>query len=261
MKLLLLTRREATKPMTIDWKEEAEGLKRAVGEHGGFLTMQRDTLRVRFDIGRLTEGIARDLLTTLYEIGLIVFPNPYEQGTFRVYDLESEIGKIALAVANPQDVPETALIDAVILHKRVIARKNKRSTPVPWLSGLEVFLQLVIGRLPEGWEDLDDDREPYQLVAALAASLELSADLIDAPETIRLASAVWACRPSLPQWEDAPPALAAIITEAARKQKFIFDGMIRDAAKHLLGGANIPSRDVDLGRLGLRYRREAQGVI
>ena len=59
----------------------------------------------------------------------------------------------------------------------------------------------------------------------------------------------------------APPALAAILAEAARKQKFIFDGMLRDAAKYLLGGAEIPSWDVDLGRLGLRYRREAQGGI
>jgi hypothetical protein len=37
--------------------------------------------------------------------------------------------------------------------------------------------------------------------------------------------------------------------------------MLGDAAKHLLGGAEIPMRDVDLGRLGLRYRREAQGDI
>jgi hypothetical protein len=37
--------------------------------------------------------------------------------------------------------------------------------------------------------------------------------------------------------------------------------MLRDAAKHLLGGAEIPTRDVDLGKLGLRYRCGTQGDI
>ena len=232
-------------------------------EHGGFLTLQKDALRERFDIGRLTEKITEELLDTLDEHGMIVFPHPYYvQGTsLRVYDVESEIGKIALAVIDPQDVPETALVDAVNLHERATAGKRRRSVVVPWLSALDVFLQLVIGRPPEGWEDLDDDREPYQLVEALAASLELPADIVHATETIRIAGAVWACRPRVPRWEGAPPGLAAMLAEAARKQKYIFDGMLRDAAKHLLGGAEIPSRDVDLGRLGLRYRREAQGDI
>ena len=249
--------------MTIDWNEAAVRLKRDVREHGGFLTMQKDTLRERFGIGRLAERITQDLLNTLHEHGMIVFPHPYDmQGTsLRVYDVESEIGKIARAVVDPQDVPETALVDAVNLHERATAGKRRRSVCVPWLSALDVFLQLVIGRPPEGWEDLDDDREPYQLVEALAASLELPADIVHATETVRMAGAVCACRPRVPRWESAPPALAAILAEAARKQKYIFDGMLREAAKHLLGGAEIPSRDVDLGRLGLRYRREAQGDI
>ena len=68
--------------MTIDWNEAAVGLKRDVGEHGGFLTMQRDALRERFGIGRLTERITQDLLDTLDEHGMIVFPHPYDmQGT------------------------------------------------------------------------------------------------------------------------------------------------------------------------------------
>jgi len=248
--------------MTIDRNEAAEGLKRDVREHGGFLTMQRDTLRERFGIGRLAERNTQDLLNTLHEHGMIVLPHPYYvPGTsLRVYDLESEIGKIAVAVGYPQDVPETALVDAVNLHERATAGKKRRSVVVPWLSALDVFLQVVIGRPPEGWEDLDDDREPYQLVAALAASLELRADIVDA-ETVRLAGAVWAFRPRVPQWEGAPAALAAILIEAARKQKYIFDGILRDAAKYMLGGAEIPSCDVDLGRLGLRYRCEAQGDI
>ena len=248
---------------TIDWNKAAVGLKRDLGEHGGFLTMQRDTLRERFGISRLTEGIALDLLSTLDQHEMIVFPHPYSmQGTWlRVYDVESEIGKIALAVVNPQGVSERALVDAVNLHARVNAGKDRRSDDVPWLLALDVFLQLVIGRPPEGWEDLKDDREPYQLRADLAASLELPADIVDAKETVRIAGAVYACHPRGPWWDGAPPGLGAALAEAARKQKDIFDGVLREAAKHLLGGAEIPSRHVELGRLGLRYRREAQGGI
>jgi hypothetical protein len=245
--------------MTIDWDEAAVKLKREVRDHGGFLTMQRDTLREWFDIGRLAERNTQDLLDTLDEHGMIILPHPYYMGgtSLRIYDVETEIGKIALAISNPQEVPETVLLDVVKLHARVKAGMGRRSDHVPWLSALDIFLELVIGRTPEGWEELDDDREPYQLVKSLAASLELPAEIVHAKETIRIAGAVGACRPRVRAWESAPPALVAILAEAARKQKYIFDGMLRDAAKYLLGGAEIPSRDVDLGRLGLRYRREA----
>jgi hypothetical protein len=245
--------------MTIDWNEAAVGLKRDVNEHGGFLTLQKDTLKKRFGIGGLGKRITEDLVDTLDKHGMIVFPHPHSRpGTsLRVYDVDSEIGKIARAVVEPQGVSGRALVDAVNLHERATAGKRRRSVCVPWLSALDVFLQLVIGRPPEGWEDLEDGREPYQLVEALAASLELPADIVHATATIRMAGAVCACRPRGPRWESAPPALGATLAEAARKQKDIFDGVLREAAKHILGGAEIPLRDVDLGRLGLRYRREA----
>src|ERR1700730_16198222 len=106
--------------MTIDWNEAALGLKRDVREHGGFLTMQRDKLKERFGLGKLARINSEDLLDTLSQHGMPVCPPPYPvQGpSLRIYDVESAIGKIALAVDNPQDVPETALIDAVNLHKR-----------------------------------------------------------------------------------------------------------------------------------------------
>ena len=249
--------------MTIDWNEAAAGLKREVDGHGGFLTLQKDSLRERFGISRLKERVTQYLLRTLEQHGIIVFPHPYDmQGTsLRVYDVESNIGKIARAVIEPQGVPETALVDTVNLHKRAEEGKRRRSVCVPWLSALHVFLQLVIERPPEGWEDLEDGREPYQLVVALAVSLELPADIIHAPVTTRIAGAVCACHPRGPRWENAPPVLSAVLAEALRKQKDIFDGVLREAAKHLLGGAEIPSRNVDLGRLGLRYCLEAQGDI
>lgn len=250
-------------PTTIDWDEAAIALKREVVEHGGFLTVQKDSLRDRFGIGRLAEKITQDLLDTLDQHGLFVVPEPYSmQGTsLRVYDVESEIGKIARAVADPQAVPETALVDVVRLFARANAGKDRRSDEVPWLTALDVFLQLVIGRPPDGWEDLADDREPYQLVAALAASLQLPPDIVGAKETARIAGAVCACRPRGPCWEGAPPALGAALTEALRDHQVIFDGVLREAAKHLLGGAEIPTRDVELGRLGLRFRREGRGGI
>jgi hypothetical protein len=256
------TKREAAMGKAIDWDEAAVDLKREVGKHRGFLTMQKDKFKKQFDIGHLTEGIAQDLLAMLDNHGMIVLPHPYYlQGTLlRVYDVASEIGKIARAITYPQEVPETALVDAVCLYERAAAGKRQRSVCVPWLSAFDVFLQLVIGRPPDDWEVLDDDLESYQLVAALAASLKLRNDIGKA-ETVRIAGAVWACRPRVRQWEGAQQALAAILAEAARKQKFIFDGMLRDAAKHLLGGAEIPSCDVDLGKLGLRYRCETQGDI
>ena len=38
-------------PMMIDWNEAARALKRDVDEHRGFLTLQKETLKERFDIG------------------------------------------------------------------------------------------------------------------------------------------------------------------------------------------------------------------
>src|SRR5260370_36701394 len=115
--------------MTIDWNEAAVSLKRDVDEHGGFLTMQRETLRERFDIERLAKNNTQDLMTTLREHGMIVIPDPYDVPgpSLRVYDIESEIGKIALAVRYPQEVPETALVHAVDLPDRATARQRRRS--------------------------------------------------------------------------------------------------------------------------------------
>jgi hypothetical protein len=61
---------------TIDW-DKAKVLKHDVVEHGGFLTLQRDSLRERFGIGRLTERIAQDLVETLDQFGMIMLPHPY----------------------------------------------------------------------------------------------------------------------------------------------------------------------------------------
>jgi hypothetical protein len=242
--------------MMSDWNEAAKRLKREVGLHGGFLTMQRDEFRERFDIGRLTAGLAEDLLNTLEEHGMIGFPNPYEVGTSRIYDIETEIGKLALAVIDPPGATERALADAVNLYMRAEAGKRRRSVSVPWLSAFDVFLQLVVGKSPDGWEELDDEREPYKLVKALANSLKLPDNIVEAKETICMAGAVCACRPRVLRWKDAP-ALDLILAEAERKQKYIFDEMLKKAAKHLLGGAEPPSCAVDLGLLGLRYRHQA----
>jgi hypothetical protein len=248
---------------TIDWNEAAVALKRDVIERDGFLTIQRDILRDRFGIGRLTERISTDLTATLDQHGMFVIPHPYyaQGNTLRVYDKVSEIGKIAWAVAAPDSASERPLVDALNLYNRANAGKDGRSDDVPWLTALDVFLQLVIGRPPEGWEDLHDDRHPYQLIAALAASLGLPEDVAASRETVAIAGAVCACRPHRLRWDGAPPALSTALAEAAQEQKQIFDRILHEAAVHLLGRAEVPSQNVELGRLGLRFRREAQGGI
>ncbi len=244
--------------MTIDWSEAAVALKRDVTAHGGFLTLQRDAFRERFDIGRLAERNTEELIATLSNHGMIVLPHPYfvQATALRIYDVESEIGKIAQAIDDPENVPETALAHAVHLHERAAAGKRRGSHCVPWLTALDVFLQLVISKQPEGWEELDDNREHFQLLEALAASLGLPDGIIHGTDTIRMARMVWACRPRVPRWDGASPELAAVLAEAARMQKYIFNWMLPNAGKHLLGGAELPTRDVDLGRIGLRYRHE-----
>jgi hypothetical protein len=177
---------------------------------------------------------------------------------FNVYDIESDIGKIAKAVWCPDEVSEAALRDAVDLHKRAEAGRARRSVRAPWLSALDVFLQLVIGRLPEDWEVLDDDREVFQLRNDVAKSLGLPDELANDKEIVRVAAAVCACRPPAHSWEGAPRGLGVALADAARKQKEIFDRLLREAAEHLLGRVDIPPGEVDLGRLGLRYRCEAQ---
>ena len=248
---------------TTNWNEVAAALKHEVSDHDGFLTIQRDTLRQRFGIGRLTQGISDNLMATLDQHDMFIIPHPYyaDGNTLRVYDMESEIGKIAWAVVAPDRASERPLVDAVNLCNRANAGKDRRSDDVPWLTALDVFLQLVIGRPPEGWEDLHDDRHPFELVAGLAVSLGLSEEVAASRETAAIAGAVCACRPHRLRWDGSPPGLGSVLAEAAREQKQIFDRILREAALHLLSGRQIPSDNIELGRLGLRYRREAQGGI
>lgn len=250
----------------MDWNEAAASLKRRVQQGGyGFLTIQKDELRAAFDIGALKEKNANELTTKLDEHRMCIIPHPYYDyyggSTFRVYDLDHEIGRIARAVERPHENLDTALKDVSRLYDRERAAKDMRSDDVPWPLALDVFFQVLIGRAPEGWEDLRDDRHPRELAAELAASLELPAGLTDASETIRLAGAVCAQRPRGPRWDGPSSALSEAFIEADRKQKELFDRVLREAAKHLLAKDEVPTRSVELGRLGLRYRREAQGGL
>ena len=114
--------------MTIDWNKAAVALKHDVVEHGGFLTMQKEALKKRFGIGFLKVNNSEELRRTLEEHDMIVIPHPHEAGTsLRVYDVEREIGKIALAVADPQSVPESALLDVVELY----AREGREGSAIP----------------------------------------------------------------------------------------------------------------------------------
>src|SRR4051812_33839347 len=116
-----------------EWKEAGLHLKGDVRKQGGFLTMQKEEFRKRVDIGRLKANNSESLRVILEEHGMIVIPHPHHARTcLRVYDVESEIGKIAKAILDPEGV-ETALIDAVNLHARAKAGKERRSEQVLWL--------------------------------------------------------------------------------------------------------------------------------
>ena len=202
-------------------------------------------------------------MDTLRKHEMIVFPHPYNvQGTsLRVYDVESEIGKIARAVVEPQDVPETALVDAVNLHA---ARPLASSGDPSVCHGYR--------RSTCSFNSSSGDRPRAGRISRTVVSLtSLSRPWPRASNCLLISF----MRRRLSAWP-APCALAARagyggkarrrhsaprLAEAARKQKDIFDRVLREAAEHLLGGAEIPSCDVDLGGLGLRYRREAQGDI
>lgn len=245
---------------TEDWDRVAAELKRKIVEGGGFYTIEKDTLRELFGIGRLAEGISEKLSAWLEDNGVGTYPHPYDAArSLRLYDMGGELWRIGMAFADPDNANERPLKEVANLYARDRAAKDKRSDDVPWIHALDVFLQLVIGRPPEGWEDLDDDRETFELLLQLAGSLELPEGAVDAPETKRLAGSVCAFRPRRLKWEGAEDRIATALAEADRKQKEIFDAVLREAAQHLLGEREVPSRPVELGRLGLRYRREAQG--
>lgn len=234
----------------------------------GFTSMRREDFRAAFQVGRLTEGQSAGICDALARRGIIVFPHPFDGSPMlRLYDQSHPLGSVAEAVIRPDAMPETALRRAAEVFERESAGRDLRSDDAPWLAVFDLFLQTALAREPTAWEDLRDDRHPVELARDLALALGIAADCASRASTLQLAAAVGAFRPraSLPlarqvtgSAED--PATAAPLLDALgganRRLEAEYDRILKEAASLLLGRPDVPTTVVELGRLGLRYRRE-----
>lgn len=238
---------------------------RATGR--GFLTLRKDELREAFGVGRLTESQADQIDDALEDAGVYVFPHPYVSGaTLRLYDHKHPIGELAVAVAEPENTTDAPLRRAADSFARERAGRDLRSEDVSWLEALEIFLQLVMGREPQGWEDLRDQRHGSMLARELAAALDLEPAVAESPTVIKLAAAVCCLRPKARGWNAADLAtdpessyaaeLVTILDARDRRVREELDRALRAAARVLLDGKEIPGAQVELGTLGMRRRRE-----
>lgn len=239
---------------------------RATGQ--GFLTIRRDELRDHFGIGRLTEGQSQAITVALRKQEVIAIPHPFSSGpTLRLYDGQHPIGDMVQAIVWPDEIPETPLRRASDAFSRQNAGRDLRSDDVPWPMAFDLFLQVALGRELDDWEELRDDRHPTELARAFAQALGFPPELADEPSTLRIAAAACAIRPRRRNWvaaefvPEGEPASSAqglldALGTALRRQKDEHERVLQQAARLLLGSTEIPHHPVELGLLGLRYRRE-----
>jgi hypothetical protein len=233
----------------------------------GFLTLKREELREVFGIGRLSEGQADSVSSALERAGILVHPHPFINGiSVRLYLIGNPLGAAVRAVVLTDELPDTALRHIANVLERDAAGRNLRSDDAPWLRVFDVFLQAVFGRESEQWEEMRDDRHPVTLAGDLAEALALPRSLVDDPSTFRVAAAVCAFRPrrrwasddfqSAHQVELAASVFAEHVESADRRRRDEHERLLASAARLLLRSETIPTHDVEVGCLGLRYRRE-----
>lgn len=237
----------------------------------GFITMRRDELRAAFDIGRMTDGLSDQVIDALWEHDLIVHPSPAERGhALRIYDHGHPVGKAAYAVVEPDETTDAPLRRIAELHARASAGAELRSDDVSWLEAFDMLLQLVVGREPEGWEELRDDRHGSMLAREVGEAMDLDNTTVTASWFIKLAAAVCAGRPrrrsytteevvGSPAGVPAAHELTAELSARDQMMRESYDRALRAAARSVLGSDQIPTRRVELGVLGLRRRIEEQG--
>ncbi|RYE80452.1 MAG: hypothetical protein EOO74_02120 [Myxococcales bacterium] len=255
--------------MTMNFDDAAAVLARRVRATGhGFLTLRRDELRDAFGIGRLTEAQSKAISLALQRCAIVSVPHPFESGpSLRLYDHEHPLARIIEAVLLPDTIPETPLRQVAASFAREHAGRELRSDDVPWPLAFDLFLQVVLGRDSEEWEELRDDRHPSELARTLAQALGFPTGLADRPSTLRIAAAVGPFRPRRRSWvvsefvpegdetSQAQPLLEALQTAQVRLGSE-FGVLLHQAARLLLASDVIPQHPVELGMLGLRYRRE-----
>lgn len=237
------------------------------GSHG-FITMKKEEIREAFGVGRMTQGLAEQVVQALWDHGMFAYPNPAEcANSLRVYDQAHPIGQAAFAVVAPDATTEAPLRALARIHQRAKAGEELRSDDVPWLDGFDILLQLTVGRQPEGWEDLKDDRHGSMLAQELALSLGLSPALIEARWFINLAAAVNRGRPrdSTPQAGEltgSPTAvskaeeLAKLLARRESELRTTHRETLVAAARTVLQADDIPEKQIELGILGMRRRIE-----
>jgi hypothetical protein len=241
-------------------------LVRATGR--GFLTMRREDLRDAFEIGRFTEMQSEDVCEALGRMDIFIHPRPFGSGaTLRLYDQKHPVAGIAEAVTRPDAIPETSLRTAAAVFAREKAGREHRSHDAPWMIVFDLFLQSVLGRELEEWEEMRDDRHPTELARELGVALHLGQGVTEHPATLKVAAAVCAFRPRRRRWtasELIGPADSEAtvlpfvdgVTSANERLREEHERLLRQAARLLIHADEVPSSSVELGVLGLRYRRE-----
>jgi hypothetical protein len=234
-----------------------------------FLTMRRDELRDAFGIGRLTEGLSTAVCEALQHEGLQVFPKPVDAKTsLRVYDTRHVLGQLIGPITDPDQIPDTALRTASEVFEREAAGRDLRSDDAPWLVAFDIYLQLAIGRELEEWEHVKLDHHPLELKRELGAKLGIAEDVDEDPATVRLAAAVCQNRPLRRRWfprelirrgdvEESLYPMTDLLAAAYRAKRDAHDRLLNMAAKYVLSSEHVPHQRIELGLLGLRFRREA----
>lgn len=234
----------------------------------GFMTMRRDELRSAFEIGRLTTNLADQVVEALWEVQIVVHPPPVEPGhSIRLYELRHPVGQAAHAVIAPDESTDAPLRRLSELHARALAGTELRSDDIPWIEAFDLLLQVAIGREPEGWEELRDDRHGTMLARELAEALELPPSLVTASWFLRLASAVCAGRAPAtrltadtivgsPDAVGEATAILQLLEERDAVLRATHQRALVAAARAVLGSSDVPTRHVEVGILKLRRRIE-----
>jgi hypothetical protein len=257
--------------MTTTLDEAARAMAARVRATGrGFLSLRRDELRGAFGIGRLTQAQSDAIAEALGRQNIYTYPHPVTMcTTLRLYDQRDLLADVAQAIIETDAIPETALRRAAEIISRATAGHELRSSDVPWLTAFDLLLQLVLGHEHDDWEELRDDRHPSELARSVAVALGFEAELAARATTSRLARAVSVFRPKHLSWTagellgpgESEASVLVLIGHLMRCSETLeteHNQLLKHAARLLLQADDVPSFRVELGLLGLRYRREQQ---
>jgi hypothetical protein len=235
-------------------------------EGSGFLTLSKTELKNGFQIGVLTPNHAARIAEALESVEVFVWPHPSDTGqSLRIYDLRHALGKAARAIACPDGVTDAPITGVSATIAREVAARDLRLADVPWLEAFGMLLELVLGREPDDWEDLKNDRHPVGLARELARALRIDVELLDHPVVLRLAGAASMFRPPDRLYreeelatDDGFAAHAGDVMKAIQSSKEGVtehrNALLHAMAKLVLRGGEPPKVQVEIGALGLRRR-------